>query len=152
MLFRTFLITLFLFVLTKAGAQSQLEKDIRALHYTVSGFIQKTDKYYKARKPEVILMILEMDSCGRVLNIHLLADKNNFDTTFSILEKIKPVNFVGKKFTSWKDKTVNLSIYSLPGPNNYVENSIIHHSSAFGTRKAVMVRPLYYLPPGPAVQ
>lgn len=143
------------------NGQDQLERDIRKLHYTIDGFIQKTDGYFKGRKSEAILMILEIDSSGSVTDIHLLVDNNNIDSTYIRLQKMRPLNFEGIIFVSWKDQILNLPIYSLSGlerdtskqfSSGYVENSIIHISTTIKSRGAVLIRPLYYMTLGPKIE
>ena len=133
-------------------AQDQLEKDIRKLHYTLDGFIQKTDGYFKERKSEAILMILEMDSNGAVKDIHLLVDTKNIDSTYVRLQKMKPTDFARINFISWKSKIINLPIYSLTSSVNYVEKSIIWTQSTLESRQSVLVRPLYYMTIGPPIK
>jgi len=123
--------------------QDQVERDIKALHNIVDGFLQKTDDYCVGRKSEVILMILEMDSIGAVREIHLLADNKNIDSSYLILATMKSTDFGDVKFISWKNKTVNLIVYSLSSVG-YVDKSVINFQSIVQRRQAVMVRPLYY--------
>lgn len=143
------------------NSQKVIDKTSLALLNTVDRFLQKSDRYdparKDARKQEIILMVLEIDSNGSVSNIHLLGDRNNIDSTYSILQRMKPQDFTAKEFVRWKNKILNLPVYSLIGIEvdsagkptvSYVEKSIIHHSDPFESRTSVMLRPLYYLIPG----
>jgi hypothetical protein len=143
-----FLVIIFSFNYSVIG-QHVIEKDVKSLHYIINKFLQKRDKYYESRKDEFIFMILELDSSGIIANIHLLVDKKNVDTSYSILEKMKPDDFGGYKFETWKNKVINLQVYSLTGgARNYVDGAIIQHSNAWHSRKAIMIEPLYYMTPG----
>ena len=141
---KSFLTGLFgLLFIANARAQDQVEKDIKTLHYIINSFLEKTDDYYKGRKSEVVLMILEFDSTGIVKDIHLLGDSKNVDSSYLILQTIEPKDFSGIKFISWRNKAINLPIYSLSSPS-YVEKSMIQIKSTVESKKSVIVRPLYY--------
>lgn len=137
-------------------SQRLLDKEIASLHNTIERFLEKSDKYYEMRKPEIIFLILEIDSSGSVSDIHLLGDKENLDSTYPILKRIKAENFIAGQYIKWKNKVLSLPVYSLTGIDydsirkrsfTYIERSIIHHSTPFESRTSVMLRPLYYLPP-----
>lgn len=128
-------------------SQSFLEKDINGLHTIIYKFIEKRDAFYKGRKSEFVLMVLEMDTAGLVKDIHLLADKKNVDSSCTILERMIPRDFMGQRFTSWKDKTISLPVYSIASTRNYVERSVVHFSSTIESKRTLMISPLYYLTP-----
>ncbi len=135
-----------------AKAQNQVEKDIRKLHYTIDGFIRRTDGYFKERKSEAMLMILEIDSAAAVKDIHLLVDTKNIDSSYVRLQKMKTSDFAAIKFISWKNKIINLPIYSLTSSVDYIEKSMIWTQSTLESRQSVLVRPLYYLTIGPPIE
>jgi len=140
-------------------AQVQPEKEALKLYDIIIEFIHNRDDYYEGRKSEVIVMILEMDSTGTVNDIHLLADNNNIDSSYVILKKMKPADFGDTKFISWKNKTLNLIIYTISSleidkrkwySSSYVANSAISVSSTIQIRQAVMIPTLsYYTPDKP---
>lgn len=154
---RIFILFVFTFLYSSIYSQVTIDKESMTLYNCINGFLTKADKYSENRKSEAILMLLEVDSNGSISKIHLLADNNNIDSSYSILTRMKPENFTPEQFGKWKNKIINLPVYSLTGINHdstgkriltYVENSIIHHSTPFESRRSVMPRPVYYLTPG----
>jgi hypothetical protein len=138
---------------SQAVADSQTKRDIGTLKYIVEGFLgESTRNYHEGRKSEVIMMLLEMDSNGIVFAIHLLADNDNLDSTYSRAKQMKPSDFGGTKFTLWKDKIVTMPIYSLMGDYKlvYVEKSIMYYSGIIAKRGSVMIPPFYFMPYGPS--
>jgi len=61
---------------------------------------------------------------------------------------MKPSDFTGKAFASFKGRYVNIPVYSLTGKWTYVEQSVIHAKPIIKQRIAVLIEPLYYLGPG----
>jgi hypothetical protein len=148
----------FLVLTTALAVRAQVppDKETMKLYDIIIEFIDNRDDYYEGRKSEVIVMILEMDSTGAVNDIHLLADNNNIDSSYVILKKMKPADFGDTKFISWKNKVLNLTIYTISDleidkrkrySSSYVANSTISISSTIQMRQAVMLPSLCYYTP-----
>ncbi len=123
----------------------QEKKDGLQMQYVVDRFLQANDKPELAnRRQEYVVMIFEVNVSGKVKNIHLLADLDNLDKTYSILKQIRPECFEDKTFSSFAGKFVNMAVYSLTEKQNYVARAVIDTKEVIKTRNAILIDPLYY--------
>ena len=107
---KRFFVTVFALALCLFNyAQSLSKKEINDLQTTIRLFLDKQGAFVKdhsPRKPEVILLLLDIDSIGRVADIHLLMDIRNRDTVGTALAKLSATDFTNWRPDSCRNKVV----------------------------------------------
>jgi len=142
-----------LFIYFSGHTQNGSGKELTQLQTIIFDFLSSRDSNTNTERPsEFILCLLNIDSSGRVSDIHLLADDKNKDSAYNILSRMEPAAFKSWKEEKHKGKTIIIPVMIL-GPGDspaYIE--ALKQSKSIkisGTSKIIMTFPLQYFAIGP---
>lgn len=97
-------------------SQSLNKKEIWDLHTTISQFLMNKDKVNEidtSRNSEFFYLIIDIDSCGKVGNTHLIYDEKNKHKTFHFLTQLTSEELNKIKFEKCRSKTIIVPIISI---------------------------------------
>lgn len=147
------LITVFLFAMSSVrGLGQSLDKsDSQFFFRIIDTFLSKRDVEIKDRKTELTILMMKVDSSGKIDAIHMLSDEKRRGNTYSMLSMLNPEIFHRKKFEKCAGKfiilpviTVSLKTAALGYPNSLLLNAF----SACEGKGVVWAKTIHYLMPG----
>ena len=111
------IICMLLFGSAKSQKLAELERleNIISEYFNNSRDISELEAIGKQKRPqEAFFMILDIDSFGSVMNIHLFSEDTK-DSGYAILKKLKPVNFKDWKEKQYKSRSIVIPVIVLSG-------------------------------------
>jgi len=147
---RKLIFTGLLFLSLASSGQTKKDDDV-ALMIEVFSFLQDRDKVeIPGRKPEAELLFFDIDSSGKVSNVHLFLEEGKIDVSYTILKELRPCDLNKLTFLTWKNKVVILPVitFSEHSPSqDYISkiNWAMPRKSEQG--QTVMIMPVFYRMP-----
>ena len=111
------------------NAQSLSTTDFLHIQRTIDTFTQRRDRTPDAvpKKPEFILLVMQLDSNGVINNINMMADEKRRDKLYPILRELTPAVFHKRVFANCANKViiVPFASYSSITPADYHIDSLL---------------------------
>lgn len=104
-----------LVLIFSGNTQSLSNHEIWSLQSSLIKFLENRDTppaIGKVRNSELIMIMLETDSNGKVSGISFLSDEKNKDSTYAILSKLTPIDFKNWQAKDCKSKVIIMPIFS----------------------------------------
>jgi len=104
----------------------------------------KRVNYGNTAPSEAFLCLLDIDSSGKISDVHLLADERNKDSAFAIFSRMRPSDFGDWQVKKCQGKTILIPITVIAlGKPKYVKD--LDGLNAFKpgeTKNLIIIRPL----------
>lgn len=136
---------------TCIAAQSLDKTDNQFFLRTLDTFLSKRDYEIEVRKTELTIIIMEVDSSGKVSGVHLFSDEKRRDRTYTILSQLKPEIFHRRRFEKCSGRLIFLPVVTgsaKAAAMGYPDTISRNVHSTYEDKSVIWAKTIHYQMPG----